>query len=320
MQKFLNKKTLVFVIILVLAGAVGLLYYNNYYKKEEENGQKQRSEKQEEIQIKERFENKIVYQQNQDLEKLRKHCQNLGGEFNECGNSCALGADLCTQVCVYTCDFDKEKPNGKSGQDINWKNFGNEEFSFSLKYPADWKMKFEESEIAPKFTFYPPSEESENPPFDHFKNATHVSVYPEGIPTEGLLGETEELAINLDKNISSESKSYVLENGDKFARYIKFNQVPDSWGESGFVWSRIKVENLTSKCLRGDQEIDQSECDPLLNEDKIVRSGSINKELWQIEEEIVKSFQFIVPVNPEDFQVDQLSWKILSPIKKSLLR
>lgn len=320
MQKFLNKKTLLLIIILVLAGVVGLLYYNNYYKKEKENGQKQQNEKQEEIQIKERFENKIIYQQNQELEKIRKHCEELGGKFNECGSPCSPKAEVCAEVCAYTCDFQKEEPGGKNGEIINWEEFNSQEFSFRLKHPADWEMKFEEGEISPKLTFYPPGEESENPPFDHFKNATHVSVYPKGIPTEGLLGETEELAINLDKNISSESKSYVLENGDKFARYIKFNQVPDSWGEAGFVWSRVKIQDFNSKCLRDGQEIGQQECDPLLNEDKIIRSGSIEENLWQIEEDIIKSFQFTIPVNPEGssgpiiLENPQPNQKISSPL------
>ena len=55
------------------------------------------------------FGNKIVYtsdmSQNQALYK--KDCQSRGGTFNSCGSVCAPDAEICAQVCAYTCQVNR---------------------------------------------------------------------------------------------------------------------------------------------------------------------------------------------------------------------
>lgn len=63
------------------------------------------------IEIQNVYENKIVYttDMQQDAEKYRADCESRGGEFNSCGSSCPSDAEMCIQVCAYTCDLGAAK-------------------------------------------------------------------------------------------------------------------------------------------------------------------------------------------------------------------
>ncbi|MFO7807296.1 MAG: hypothetical protein R6V40_02625 [Candidatus Moraniibacteriota bacterium] len=60
------------------------------------------------VEAKEEFENKIVYEENQDTSLLAKDCEEKGGAFDECGSGCEPGADVCATVCVPVCDLENE--------------------------------------------------------------------------------------------------------------------------------------------------------------------------------------------------------------------
>lgn len=53
------------------------------------------------------FAGKIVYTTDMDMDTapFREDCERMGGEFNECGDVCPPGADMCAQVCAYTCEL-----------------------------------------------------------------------------------------------------------------------------------------------------------------------------------------------------------------------
>jgi len=57
------------------------------------------------IEIEEVFPGKIVYDTNYDIDvsKYRNHCDGQGGLFSECGDICAIDAEVCVEVCAYTC-------------------------------------------------------------------------------------------------------------------------------------------------------------------------------------------------------------------------
>lgn len=53
------------------------------------------------------YASKIVYTTDMEADTgaLREDCSRLGGEFNECGDVCPPGAELCAEVCAYTCEL-----------------------------------------------------------------------------------------------------------------------------------------------------------------------------------------------------------------------
>ena len=59
------------------------------------------------ISIKAEFDGKIVYGTNQDsnVEALQGDCSRREGVFNECGSPCASDAEMCINVCAFTCEY-----------------------------------------------------------------------------------------------------------------------------------------------------------------------------------------------------------------------
>lgn len=53
------------------------------------------------------FEGKIVYSTDSSLDTtpLKEDCTERGGTFNECGTTCAPGAEVCVDVCAFTCEL-----------------------------------------------------------------------------------------------------------------------------------------------------------------------------------------------------------------------
>lgn len=189
--------------------------------------------------------------------------------------------------------------DGVVGDDVvidksEWVEFESQDFDFSLSYPNNWNQNTDTTfKMSPKFNFYYQDESvGAELPFDHFSNVTQVSVFPGGVPTEGVHGESRSLDFEVGFDVSDESRVYVLDDGTPFAAYIKPETPPLSWAEAGFVWMRLQIEDLKSRCLRDNVEIGQSECDPLVRGDTIVRTGDVDTAKWSLQKEIVKSISF----------------------------
>jgi hypothetical protein len=174
------------------------------------------------------------------------------------------------------------------------------------------------TELSSKFNFYiKPSGVPLDLPLTHFVNISNVSVFPEGIATEGLVGETKDLDLDVGFDVSEESKLYTLEDGTPFAAYIKPVDYPESWTENGFIWIRTEIQNLETSCLKDGEEVDN--CDPLADQDiEIVRKGEVDQELWEKQIQVLKSFSFLgESIEGQDFLLEnpQPEQEISSPLK-----
>lgn len=54
---------------------------------------------------------KFVYDNGQDIDLLKQHCQENNGRFNECGTMCEPG-EICVTVCALTCEFEETVVTG----------------------------------------------------------------------------------------------------------------------------------------------------------------------------------------------------------------
>ncbi|MFW5853252.1 MAG: Gmad2 immunoglobulin-like domain-containing protein [Patescibacteria group bacterium] len=173
-------------------------------------------------------------------------------------------------------------------------------FNFTIKYPNTWEkfIATDNNNIVPMFNFYPSKNNnySQVLPFDHHNNKTHVSVYPRGIPTEGIFASAISIAesgLDFPYELSSDSKVYVLEDGIPFAAYLKPLNQPDDWNSSGFVWIRLEIQNLKTHCLRNDKIISQTECDPLARGDQVIWEGEVDSNKWTEGVAVAQSFAFL---------------------------
>jgi len=192
---------------------------------------------------------------------------------------------LATIVAVFAVFYDSDVKESTRGIEFNteeWRTYTSEEFNFEIRHPVQWKVSESYVGVAPMITIHKAViDVEEEPPFDHFANATHVSIYPKGIPTEGVSAPREEASVKLSN--TNKANDLLMENGEVFASYYTF-EVPSSWEPWGFLFARTRIENLETTCT-GD-------CDVLFG-DVVMRSGVISERDRDIIEVILQTFKFI---------------------------
>ncbi|MBI2109237.1 MAG: hypothetical protein HYT93_03625 [Parcubacteria group bacterium] len=172
-----------------------------------------------------------------------------------------------------------------------WQTYTSRAFNFEITVPPNWTIiEFPNDEIAPRVNIYL---EKLKPihPVTHHSDIPNVSIFPRGVPTEGFFGEFVDSDISFSEEIRV-AHDFVLKDGSRFATFASFTNVPESWNESGFVWSKIKVRGFNTSCFRGELKLQDAECDPLTG-DMIIYSGRIKEEERDIEKRILSSFQFV---------------------------
>jgi hypothetical protein len=161
-----------------------------------------------------------------------------------------------------------------------------------MKYPSDWEVREVNENFFVGVNFYKKSQTGLRFPLTHHSDATQVSVFPRGIPTEGVSGENRDstfaLPVQAEKN-----KEFFLSDGTVWARYFAgFKTRPSSWDEFGFIWTGLRIEDGKTTCLRNNQEVSQDQCNSL-GGDQIIRFGKVNSEDKAVEEKMLRSFRFL---------------------------
>lgn len=180
------------------------------------------------------------------------------------------------------------KKNPREG----WNTYLNETYDFSVEYPAGWVVATGTLSTGdPAVSLFKATGTSTDMVFDHHDVASHVSVYPLGVATEGLQGTMSPSTVIVEVPHAS-AKDYVLfETKRPWATKATFDQYPASWNDSGFVFSRVIVQEEELLYMRGEEEIEQHEFDPFAG-DSVERVGFIDATEREVQEEILRSFRF----------------------------
>lgn len=175
----------------------------------------------------------------------------------------------------------------------NWKTYTNKHYGFSLKYPPEWIVNEDPANPdAPVYNIFKPGGEKLKLPYDHHTDGvTHVSIFPEGVSSEGVFGVSRESEINFELP-AIEVLDYILEDGTPWATIATFSDPPPKWSKSGFLFSSVNIQNLDAKCLREGENISDEECEPLLG-DTVIRKGEIDEQERLVTIAIMESFEFI---------------------------
>lgn len=195
----------------------------------------------------------------------------------------------------------KESASSVKGGDIatseldnNWKVYKNETYGFELEFPATWQVYEDLEDFSPVINIYNP-EFNSKPPYDHFSNISNFSIFPKGIPTEGVATKSIQLNENNLKfnNEFENANNFVFQNGQVWATFINPKNMNENWKPWGFIWLKAKIENEEFICFRNGIEISIEQCDTLGGGDQLEVRGEIDNEIRKTELKILESFKKI---------------------------
>lgn len=215
--------------------------------------------------------------------------------------------------------YNKESwQGGDNSQEVAWQTYENPEYGFRLEYPEGWGVaEFSDTFSGPMFNIYKlPLPEGVSLPLNHFSEATQVSLYPKGIPTEGVYGENRPTTFEFPEKLR-QGFDYTLEDGTVWARYLNPEQYLPNWSQAGFIWAKTKVDNLKTVCIQDGEEVSENQCDLFEGNGMIVRSGKINQEDAKTVEKILESFAFTKEAIPVSLIEPREGAEVTSPLKIS---
>ena len=190
----------------------------------------------------------------------------------------------------------KKVDEGGSPIDTSWVTYTNDEYDFSINHPKDWTVEVQTGS-EPKINIFPVSQ-TDPRPYTHHSNVTHVSIFPNGIGTEGVnVDSTTTSVVLLQK--TAFGLDMVLGDGTRWATlFTGFINPPIKFNSYGFIWAGVKIQNLEAHCI----DIDGSErvlgpedvCETLDREpERLVYRGTIDEAMRNIEIKMLESFKFI---------------------------
>jgi hypothetical protein len=174
-------------------------------------------------------------------------------------------------------------------EEVVWQEESDNDFGFKINYPEHFQLVKDDKTYGPIFNFIK-KENYSSEPLTHLDNASHVSIYPTGLPLGGL-------------NFSFSEKDFVNKNGIEFLLQEFRTREGDLWGilatpkidiegwkPWGFVWIASEIRNEEYLCLSGEAEIDPDLCNPFEG-DEIFKSGEVDNKFIQIGREMLDSFE-----------------------------
>ena len=182
----------------------------------------------------------------------------------------------------------------------DWQVYANEQFGFEVKYPPGWRLAtFPIDPAAPVFNIYKSSEMAAPVrPLTHFDSATHVSIFPHGLPTEGVSGQTQVSQVPFSIPTRT-ARDFVLADDSIWATFVGLyiqnisqNFVPTN---AAFVWAGLKVDNLVEECRLNRAVMSLEKCDVMAG-DEIIRHGSVSAADRHVQENIMSSFRWLDPM------------------------
>ena len=204
-----------------------------------------------------------------------------------------LLATILLSIGLFQLFQSKTKPGTieTSVEQSDWVKYTNKDFNFTISFPKDWKINEDLTNAAsPKINIYKPEFKTELP-LDNFSPETNVSIFPKGLPTDAIMGRTQNVNFNLVEK-TSKSFDYLLINNTAWASVITFAEPPKGFESWGFIWLKIDIKDLAYKCKSGNKEVALDSCNTFEG-DILDRQGSIDKEIRNTQLKILSTFKFI---------------------------
>jgi len=151
------------------------------------------------------YPTKIIYTNDlSQAEAMKADCLKRSGTFNTCGSPCAPEAEVCIEVCAYTCDLLTKPEPLIPVTDVNtddWLSYSNKELGFSIKYPSTLNKK--EGEGSPvAFTVWGPTQEPETEFYDGINISFNKEIYEGTSSFESFINSQLEIEKEIAESVS----------------------------------------------------------------------------------------------------------------------
>lgn len=192
-------------------------------------------------------------------------------------------------IGVYNLGSDEKGIVTKNDQEQGWQNYTNKTYGFSIDFPKNWVLYENFDTHTPVINIYKQDLGIGKPPFDFYSDVNQISIFPKGLETEELVGETIDSKIDFDFEVDKKI-DYVLGDETVWATLLNPNFNLESWKEWGFIWISSKINNKKNVCIRNGAEISFEECNPYGGD--IFRTyGAVDQNIRNIQIEILKTFK-----------------------------
>jgi hypothetical protein len=151
------------------------------------------------------YPTKIIYTNDlSQTEAMKADCLKRSGTFNTCGSPCAPEAEVCIEVCAYTCELTTQPEPLIPVSDVNtddWLSYSNKELGFSIKYPSTLNKK--EGEGSPvAFTVWGPTQQPETEFYDGINISFNKEIYEGTSSFEAFINSKLEMEKEIAESVS----------------------------------------------------------------------------------------------------------------------
>lgn len=169
--------------------------------------------------------------------------------------------------------------------EVIFETYHSDKYSFEIQYPKEWYLDVSKEGEIPRVTVHKDVITPENATLlSHHANMTLVTIFPEGLGTEGPIGQSRQIQGPLTEAQEKMVQELYLADDQARGYYINFENPPVSWQVNGYVWGGVKVENMTT------QEIPLPSGQEGYPQIKV--SGNVDQEDFNTILQILSTFKF----------------------------
>lgn len=189
--------------------------------------------------------------------------------------------------------FEVKKFPHTNGQGTSTLTYVSKQYGFKVDYPSDWSVT--ENTDLPAISIHKKTDPV-GTSYGIHASSTSVTIYPQGLGTEGPQGQSKQSEINF-LGATTTLTDMFLKDGYLWAELIPVKNGPTAkgWNQYALIWAGLEVKDLKVTCITKDgSEKPADACDMGVEfiGSQFVRSGTSNQADGPILEKIVRSITF----------------------------